>query len=91
VVGGGVSQVGDVFLAAIRQAIYQHSLPLTNRSVVISHSILGANAGLVGAAVLALDNTIARATSAGGDRRDQNDERGPGAVKSRRKTGVARV
>jgi predicted NBD/HSP70 family sugar kinase len=50
IVGGGVSQVGDVFLAAIRQAIYQHSLPLTNRSVVISHSILGANAGLVGAA-----------------------------------------
>ena len=65
VVSGGVSQVGDVFLAAIRQAIYQHSLPLINRRVIIDHSILGANAGLVGAAVLALDNTIARATSTG--------------------------
>lgn len=88
IVGGGVSQVGDVFLAAIRQAIYQHSLPLTNRSVVISHSILGANAGLVGAATLALDSTIARATSVG---HNQNDDRKPFAMQSQRKTGGARV
>ena len=91
VVGGGVSQVGDVFLAAIRQAIYQHSLPLTNRSVVISHSILGANAGLIGAAILALDSTIAKATSAGRDQRDQNDERKPVALNSQKMTGGARV
>lgn len=79
VVGGGVSQVGDVFLAAIRQAIYQHSLPLTNRRVVIDHSILGVNAGLVGAAILALDNTIARATSSD---RDQKPEHEPIALRS---------
>ena len=58
IVGGGVSKVGDVFLAAIRQAIYQHSLPLSNRRVVIDNSVLGANAGLIGAAVLALDHVI---------------------------------
>ena len=61
---------------------------LTNRSVVISHSILGANAGLVGAATLALDSTIARATSVG---HNQNDERKPFAMQSQRKTGGARV
>lgn len=60
VIGGGVSQVGDVLLAAIRQAIYQHCLPLTTRRLVIEHSAVGINAGLIGAAVLALDHTIKR-------------------------------
>jgi predicted NBD/HSP70 family sugar kinase len=67
IVGGGVSKVGDVFLAAIRQAIYQHSLPLSNRRVIIDHSVLGANAGLIGAAVLALDHVIQGSLSSGHD------------------------
>ena len=67
IVGGGVSKVGDVFLAAIRQAIYQHSLPLSNRRVVIDHSILGADAGLIGAAVLVLDHVIKGSASSGPD------------------------
>ena len=58
VVGGGVSQVGDVLLAAIRQAIYQHALPLLTRRLTIEHSAIGPNAGLIGAALLALDNAI---------------------------------
>ncbi len=58
VVGGGASQVGDVFLAAIRQAIYQHALPLVTRQLRIEHSAVGPNAGLIGAALLALDNAI---------------------------------
>lgn len=58
VVGGGVSQVGDVLLASIRQAIYQHALPLLTRRLSIEHSAVGPNAGLIGAALLALDNAI---------------------------------
>lgn len=58
VIGGGVSQVGDVMLAAIRQKIYQHALPLTTRRLVVEHSSVGVNAGLIGAAVLALDLTL---------------------------------
>lgn len=62
VIGGGVSQVGDVMLAAIRQKIYQHALPLTTRRLVVEHSAVGVNAGLIGAAVLALDFTLKDAT-----------------------------
>ena len=58
VVGGGVSQVGDVLLAAIRQAIYMHALPLLTRRLTIEHSAVGQNAGLIGAALMALDQSI---------------------------------
>ncbi len=58
VVGGGVSQVGDVMLAAIRQKIYQHALPLATRRLAVEHSTVGADAGLIGAAVLAIDHII---------------------------------
>jgi glucokinase-like ROK family protein len=79
VVGGGVSQVGDVMLAAIRQKIYQHALPLTTRRLVVEHSAVGINAGLIGAAVLALDQTIKRASLL--DARP-TDSKMPGAVRS---------
>ena len=58
VIGGGVSQVGDVLLAAIRQSIYQHALPLLTRRLAIEHSAVGQNAGLIGAALMALDQSI---------------------------------
>lgn len=66
VIGGGVSQVGDVLLAAIRQSIYRQSLPLLTRRLAIEHSAVGANAGLAGAAVLALDDAIQKTFAADG-------------------------
>jgi glucokinase-like ROK family protein len=57
-IGGAVSGVGDVLLASIRQSIYQHSLPLTTRQLSIQHLTLGENAGLIGAAVLIVDEII---------------------------------
>ncbi|WP_424768250.1 ROK family protein [Paenibacillus sp. sgz302251] len=57
-VGGAVSGVGDVLLASIRQSIYQHSLPLATRSLTIQHMSLGENAGIIGAAFLAVEETI---------------------------------
>lgn len=60
VVGGGVSQAGDVLLAAVRQAIYQHSLPLSTRTLTIRHSVAGSRAGILGAAILALNEAIAQ-------------------------------
>lgn len=59
-IGGGVSQVGDVLLASIRQAIYQRSLPLTTRNLVIQHSSLGENCGIIGAAVLTINEIMHR-------------------------------
>jgi predicted NBD/HSP70 family sugar kinase len=76
VVGGSVSLAGDVLLASVRQAIYQYSLPLSTRTLTIRHSFAGARAGVVGAAILALDQAIARHslqpvddTASGGSRR----------------------
>jgi glucokinase-like ROK family protein len=57
-IGGGVSQVGDVLLASIRQAVYQGSLPLSTRNLVIQHSLLGEHAGIVGAAVLTVNEIM---------------------------------
>ena len=58
VIGGGVSQVNDVLLAAIRQVVYRRSLPIATRDLVIRHSPLGADAGIIGAAALTLDDAI---------------------------------
>lgn len=54
-VGGGVSRAGDAYLAEIRQTIISRSLPLATRSLQISRSPLGDQAGLRGAAFMAAD------------------------------------
>jgi glucokinase-like ROK family protein len=53
VIGGGVSRIGDLFLAEIRTAVYRRSLPLATRNLPIVMSELGTDAGVVGASVLA--------------------------------------
>ncbi|HER2169542.1 TPA: ROK family protein, partial [Streptococcus pyogenes] len=57
-IGGRVSEVGDVLLASIRQAIYHRSLPLSTRNLIIQPSILGEKGGIIGAAVLTVDKII---------------------------------
>lgn len=61
VLGGVGSQVGDVLLASVRQAVYKNSLPLATRDLTIQNSNLGVNAGLVGAAILVVDETVRHA------------------------------
>jgi glucokinase-like ROK family protein len=53
VIGGGVSRIGDAFLAEIRTAVYRRSLPLATRNLPIVTSELGEDAGVIGASVLA--------------------------------------
>jgi len=55
VIGGGVANLGDLFLACVREAIYRRSLPLATRNVRIKRSILDGQAGIIGAAVLVLE------------------------------------
>jgi glucokinase-like ROK family protein len=55
VVGGGVAEAGDVFLAAIRQSVYRRSLPLATRDLRIARSPLNNFAGLAGAAAVVTD------------------------------------
>lgn len=54
-VGGGVSEAGDYYLAEVRQTVIGRSLPLATRSLQIVRSHLGDRAGLRGAAHMVMD------------------------------------
>jgi glucokinase-like ROK family protein len=60
VIGGGVAQSGDQLLASIRQTVYERSLPLATRSLVIQRSSLGMLGGVMGASSLVVDQLFAR-------------------------------
>jgi glucokinase-like ROK family protein len=53
VMGGGITSIGDAFLAEIRTAVYHGSLPLATRSLPIVRSELGGMVGVVGASAFA--------------------------------------
>ena len=57
-IGGGVTGIGPLFLAAVRQSVYQRSLPLSTRQLEIQYAPLGTRAGLVGAGVLAMHESL---------------------------------
>ncbi|MBT2326446.1 ROK family protein [Variovorax paradoxus] len=57
-IGGGITRIGPLFLAAVRQSVYQRSLALSTRHLEIQYTPLGAQAGLVGAGVLAMHETL---------------------------------
>lgn len=52
ILGGGVTNAGESFMAAVRQAVYSRSLPLATRDLQIVRSELGDGAGVVGAIAL---------------------------------------
>jgi glucokinase-like ROK family protein len=65
VIGGGVSNLGNLLLSSIRQAVFSRSLPLATRDLQIVFSAIGADAGIVGAVSLAL-NYLFTVESSGG-------------------------
>jgi glucokinase-like ROK family protein len=60
VLGGGVTAVGDLLLASIRQTVYRRSLPLATRDLRIARSALGDKSGLHGAAFVVIDELFSR-------------------------------
>lgn len=64
VIGGGVSNLGDLLLSSIRQSVLNRSLPLATRELLIVFSKMGADAGVSGAINLILDYMFALSTSA---------------------------
>src|SRR4030042_1704755 len=56
VIGGGVSNIGDLLLSSIRQTVLRRSLPLATRDLLIVFSEIGPDAGVIGAINLAMDN-----------------------------------
>ncbi len=63
VIGGGVSNLGDQLLSSIRQTVLHRSLPLATRDLLIVFSEIGADAGVIGAINLAMDNIFTIATN----------------------------
>jgi glucokinase-like ROK family protein len=58
VVGGGIAQIGDLFLQPIRDAVMRRSLPAAARTVKITTATLGHRSSSIGAAVEALTIAI---------------------------------
>ena len=56
--GGGITQIGPLFLAAVRQSVYQRSLALSTRQLEVQYAPLGAQGGVVGAGALAMSETL---------------------------------
>ena len=57
-IGGGITGIGPLFLAAVRQSVYQRSLALSTRHLEIQYTPLEGQAGLIGAGVLAMQETL---------------------------------
>ena len=57
-IGGGIAQIGPLMLASIRQSVYQRSLALSTRHLDIQYVPHAENAGVIGAGVLAMEETL---------------------------------
>lgn len=55
VIGGGISQAGELLFAPIRRTVDQRAVPLQRKTAEIVPALLGDNAGVMGAAALVLD------------------------------------
>ena len=60
VVGGGLSSLGERYVASIRESIYRRSTPLATADLVIKRSTLGAMTGVIGSAILVLDEIFSQ-------------------------------
>jgi len=58
IVGGGVAQIGDLLLDPVRQVVKERAFQLSAQAVRIVPAQLGDNAGVLGAAVFALQQKL---------------------------------
>lgn len=58
VIGGRLSDAGEHLIAGIREVVYQRSLPLATEHLQIVGSAAGARAGILGAAMMAIDHVL---------------------------------
>lgn len=58
VIAGGLGASGNQFLARVRKVVYGNALALATRDLVIAPSPLGPDSGMLGAALLALDQAF---------------------------------
>lgn len=58
VLAGRLASVSDDLLAGVRSVVYRRALPLATRNLTIAHSVLGAEAGLVGGLVVGIEYAL---------------------------------
>lgn len=63
VIGGGVSNLGNLLLSSIRKTVLNRSTPLATRDLHIVFSEIGPDAGVIGAVNLAMDYMFTLTTS----------------------------
>ncbi len=69
VLGGGVSNLGNLLLSSIRQTVLQRSTPLATRDLQIIFSQIGADAGVLGAVSLATEYMFSLTPAGSGQNR----------------------
>jgi len=58
VIGGDLAEADEPLLAGVREIVYQRSVPLGTRSLRIAPSELGEQAGVIGAATMAIEHVL---------------------------------
>jgi predicted NBD/HSP70 family sugar kinase len=58
VIGGDVAEAHEQLFAGVREIVYQRSTPLATRDLHFARSALGDRAGVVGAAVMAIEHVL---------------------------------
>ena len=58
VIGGELAKAGDALMAGVREVVYQRSLPLATKHLVISLTRLDETAGVVGAALVVAEQLL---------------------------------
>ena len=59
VVGGSLSELSDQLIAGIREVVYSRFMPLATQNLTIAASRVGANAGAIGAGIMAIEYALA--------------------------------
>jgi predicted NBD/HSP70 family sugar kinase len=58
VIGGDLAEADEPLLAGVREIVYQRAVPLGTRSLRIVPSTLGDQAGVIGAAIMAIEHAL---------------------------------
>ncbi len=58
VIGGDLAEADEPLLAGVREVVYQRAVPLGTRSLRIVPSTLGDHAGVIGAAIMAIEHAL---------------------------------
>ncbi len=65
-IGGSMARVGEHLIAGVREVVYARSTPLATAHLSIVQSVTGAQAGVLGASMLAVEHALSRDVLAAG-------------------------